>query len=149
MDRITPQRRSWNMGRIKSRNTDPEIAVRSLLWRMGFRYRLHGTDLPGHPDIVLPRYGTVVLVHGCFWHRHRNCRFAYMPKSRAEFWTSKFAANVLRDRRMSERLRRDGWRVLVVWECQLRRPASVSARIGRLLRGREAVKHIVKGKAVP
>lgn len=149
MDRIAPQRRSWNMSRIKSQNTDPEIAVRSLLWRMGFRFRLHAAELPGRPDIVLPRYATVVLVHGCFWHRHRNCRLAYLPKSRVEFWTNKFNANVRRDRRISERLRRDGWHVVVVWECQLRRPASVSGRLGRLLQARKVATHAVKRIAVP
>ena len=149
MDRLTPAQRSWNMSRIAGKDTSPERAVRSILHRLGCRFRLHVRGLPGRPDIVLPRHETVVLVHGCFWHRHRNCRLAYLPKSRVEFWTNKFNANVRRDRRISERLRRDGWHVVVVWECQLRRPASVSGRLGRLLQARKVATHAVKRIAVP
>lgn len=120
MDRITEKHRSWNMSRIKSKDTKPELIVRSLLHRMGYRFRLHRKDLPGKPDIVLPKYKTVVFVHGCFWHRHPNCKYAYTPKSRQEFWKKKFRDNVKRYRAIAKELRNSGWKVLVVWECQLR-----------------------------
>jgi len=120
VDRITEKHRSWNMSRIKSKDTKPELIVRSLLHRMGYRFRLHRKDLPGKPDIVLPKYKTVVFVHGCFWHRHPNCKYAYTPKSRQEFWKKKFRDNVKRYRAIAKELRNSGWKVLVVWECQLR-----------------------------
>lgn len=128
-DTITKEQRSRNMSRIRSRDTKPELRVRSLLHRMGYRFRLHRNDLPGRPDIVLPRYGTVIFVHGCFWHRHARCRYAYTPKSRVEFWTTKFEQNVQRDRRVRRQLRRRGWKVLVVWECELRDEQLISSRL--------------------
>lgn len=118
MDRITKERRSWNMSRIKGRDTEPEMIVRSLLHRLGLRFRLHKRDLPGRPDITLKKYQTVVFVHGCFWHRHPKCFMAYTPKSNKKFWSDKFRTNVDRDRRVVSTLRRMGWRVIVVWECQ-------------------------------
>jgi DNA mismatch endonuclease (patch repair protein) len=108
------------MSRIRSRNTKPEIIVRSALHRLGYRFRLHSSALPGHPDIVLPKYRTVILVHGCFWHHHSGCRFAYSPKSRRAFWRAKFLATQERDRRTTRLLKEAGWRVLVIWECQTR-----------------------------
>jgi DNA mismatch endonuclease (patch repair protein) len=133
VDRISKQRRSWNMARIRSRNTEPERLVRSILHRAGFRFRLHRSDLPGRPDITLPRYRTVVFVHGCFWHRHSRCRFAYMPKTRTKFWRSKFEQNVQRDREQRRQLRRAGWKVIVVWECELRDPDRLRRRLLREL----------------
>ena len=118
VDRISREHRSWNMSRIRSRDTKPEKIVRSLLHRMGYRFRLHRKDLPGKPDIVLPKYQTVIFVHGCFWHRHPRCRFAYTPRSRVHFWQKKFADNIARDQRVRRQLRRLGWKVIVVWECQ-------------------------------
>lgn len=106
------------MSRIRGANTKPEIRVRSMLHQMGYRFRLHRKDLPGKPDIVLPKYETVIFVHGCFWHRHPNCQFAYTPKSRVEFWKKKFARNVERHDEVEARLTADGWRVVVVWECE-------------------------------
>jgi len=105
------------MSRIRSRDTKPEIIVRKILHRMGYRFRLHRKDLPGCPDIVLPKYRTVVFVHGCFWHRHEGCRYAYNPKSRVDFWQKKFKQNVERDKKVRHELTDMGWRVLVVWEC--------------------------------
>lgn len=119
MDRISKTHRSWNMSRIRGADTQPEMVVRSALHRMGFRFRLHVQSLPGKPDIVLPQWKAVILVNGCFWHRHRNCCFAYSPKSRISFWQGKFDATVRRDRRKTRQLRRAGWKVLVVWECSL------------------------------
>lgn len=134
MDRLTRERRSWNMSRIRGRNTRPELAVRSLLHRLGYRFRLHSRRLPGCPDIVLPKYRSVVFVHGCFWHRHPGCPFAYTPKSRTDFWAKKFAENVARDRRTIGTLRQAGWKVIVVWECELREPEALIRRFKRTLR---------------
>ena len=120
------------MGRIRGANTKPERLVRSMLHRMGLRFRLHRKDLPGKPDIVLPKHRTVIFVHGCFWHRHRGCRFAYTPKSRVEFWTRKFEQNVERDRRACRVLRRQGWRVITIWECQTQDLEKLTKRLERL-----------------
>jgi len=122
MDRLTAEHRSWNMSRIRGRDTSPEIRVRSVLHRMGYRFRLHRRDLPGRPDIVLPRYQTAIFVHGCFWHRHPDCRFAYTPKSRVAFWTEKFRRNIERHSEVEQQLRELDWRVLVIWECETRSP---------------------------
>ena len=118
MDRLSPQRRSWNMSRIRARDTKPELIVRSFLHRRGVRFRLHRAGLPGRPDIVLATSRITIFVHGCFWHRHANCRFAYTPKSNLPFWEDKFAKNVERDKRVLRALRALGWRVVVVWACQ-------------------------------
>ena len=119
MDRLTRSHRSWNMSRIRGKDTTPELLVRSALHRMGYRFRLHKKDLPGRPDIVLARYKTVVFVHGCFWHRHPGCAQAYTPKSRVSFWQNKFNHNVKRDTAVSVELQRQGWNVVVVWECEV------------------------------
>jgi len=131
MDRLSAERRSTNMARIKGKNTEPERIVRSVLHRMGYRFRLHDRTLPGTPDIVLRSRKTVVLVHGCFWHRHPRCRFAYTPKSRQQFWLTKFAANVARDRRQRRALRLSGWNVITVWECQTIDRAALGSRLQR------------------
>lgn len=106
------------MSRVRSKNTSPELRVRSQVHRLGYRFRLHVTDLPGKPDIVMPRYRTVVFVNGCFWHRHAHCRRASTPKTNTEFWLRKFKSNVVRDEKAHAKLRQNGWTVLVVWECQ-------------------------------
>jgi len=118
-DRISPEHRSWNMSQIKNRDTKPEIKVRSLLHRMGYRFRLHRKDLPGKPDIVLPKYKTVIFVHGCFWHRHKGCKYTYTPKSRTEFWKNKFDKNIARDKQVRKELKSLGWNVITVWECEI------------------------------
>ena len=120
MDILTREQRSANMARIGQRNTSPELAVRRALHRMGYRFRLHRRDLPGTPDVVLPRHKTIFLVHGCFWHRHSHCRFAYTPKSHVDFWKAKFEANVVRDQRVERELRNMGWVVRIIWECETR-----------------------------
>lgn len=136
MDRLSKKERSWNMSRIRSKDTTPERTVRSILHRLGYRFRLHSRSLPGHPDLVLPRYQTVVFVHGCFWHRHPKCQFAYTPKSRTEFWTAKFLGNIQRDRKVRRELRAMGWHVIIVWECELRNLQSVAERLDVELRSR-------------
>lgn len=118
MDRLSVNRRSWLMSRVRGENTTPELTVRKYLHALGFRYRLHDRNLPGKPDIVLPKYRTVVFVHGCFWHRHRGCRYASMPKSNVKFWKGKFELNVARDKRNAAALRKAGWRCLTIWGCE-------------------------------
>lgn len=100
---------------------------------MGFRFRLHRKDLPGNPDIVLPKYDTVIFVHGCFWHRHPRCKFAYIPKSRVEFWDKKFESNVGRDKQVRRQLKKLGWNVIVIWECEAKDVADLSERLSREL----------------
>ena len=114
------EQRSRNMSDIKSKNTKPEIAVRKLLHSMGYRFRLHRKDLPGSPDIVLPKYKTVIFVHGCFWHRHENCKYASTPKTRQEFWEAKFRENINRDKLNQENLSSKGWKIIIVWECEIK-----------------------------
>jgi DNA mismatch endonuclease (patch repair protein) len=117
MDVYTKKRRSEIMGRITSQNTRPEVRVRSALHRMGYRFRLHRKDLPGKPDVVLPKWRTVVLVHGCFWHGH-NCCEGHVPKSNASYWAPKLERNRRRDSENAEKLRQLGWKRIVIWECQ-------------------------------
>ena len=124
------------MARIGPRDTAPELAVRSALHRMGYRFRLHRPDLPGKPDIVLPRHRTIFLIHGCFWHRHPGCRFACSPKSRTEFWEDKFRRNVARDQRVEHELRERGWTVQVIWECETRDNAVLERLLLAVLRKR-------------
>lgn len=128
-DIVNAARRSEIMSRIKGRNTKPELIVRRIAHGLGFRFRLHRRDLPGSPDMVFPRYRTVVFVHGCFWHRHDGCRYAYRPKSRIQFWTKKFEENVARDARNEKALRDLGWRVLVIWECEAKDQAFVRTQL--------------------
>lgn len=119
-DTLTPEARSKNMARIRSRDTGPEMVVRRAAHSLGLRFRLHRKDLPGTPDLAFPGRRVAVLVHGCFWHRHAGCRMAYSPKSRTEFWEAKFAGNVERDARKIAELATAGWRPVIIWECETR-----------------------------
>lgn len=119
-DHLTPEQRSWNMAQIKGKNTKPELIVRSMLHRMGYRFRLHRKNLPGKPDIVLPKYKTIIFVHGCFWHRHEGCKGCTTPKSNTEFWQEKFDRNVANDHKHQREIEVLGWKVIVVWECELK-----------------------------
>jgi len=132
VDSLDPSRRSWNMGRIKGKNTRPEIAVRSLLHSMGFRFRLHRRDLPGTPDIVLPKYRTAIFINGCFWHRHPGCKYAYTPKSRTEFWEKKFKGTTQRDASNRKLLMDLGWKVETIWECELRNIEQLREKIEKI-----------------
>lgn len=134
MDRISHDHRSWNMSRIRSRDTHPERAIRSMLHRQGLRFRVNVTSLPGSPDIVLPRYRCVIFVHGCFWHRHQGCKNATTPKTRRAFWRDKFTANVARDIAMRRKLHQLGWRVRVIWECEVPPLATSQAKINAVVR---------------
>lgn len=133
MDTFSPEARSEIMRRVRSANTTPELLVRRLLHRAGYRFTLANKHLPGNPDIVLPRYRTVVFVHGCFWHRHRGCREATMPASNVAYWSAKLERNRVRDRQNGRRLRQLGWRVVIVWECQTRRPERLLTVLKRTL----------------
>lgn len=118
-DRISEERRSWNMSRIRGKDTKPEIALRSLMHRAGFRYRLHDKNLPGKPDIVLPKHKTAIFVNGCYWHRHKDCAKATTPKTNTAFWAKKFEDTIARDARKRSELVENGWRVITIWECEL------------------------------
>lgn len=133
MDTLTPQQRSERMSRVRAKDTKPEMVVRRLVHAMGYRYRLHVAELPGRPDLVFPGRKAVIFVHGCFWHRHTGCKLARLPKSRLDFWLPKLEANRQRDTVVLRSLRRSGWRVLVVWECQTKQPEALTRRLRRFL----------------
>lgn len=133
MDVLSRDARSALMSRIRSTDTQPELIVRRLLHRLGYRFRIHDRRLPGTPDIVLPKYRAVVFVHGCFWHRHAGCQLAYTPKSRRSFWKNKFLQNVRRDQRNRRRLRSLGWRAFVVWQCETGDTDLLATRISQAL----------------
>lgn len=118
-DIFSPEKRSEIMSLVRHESSKPEVRVRKLLHRAGYRFRLHNKKLPGTPDIVLPKYKTVVFVHGCFWHHHEGCKRAALPKKNREFWAAKFERNMQRDKRVRHELKELGWRVIVVWECEL------------------------------
>lgn len=128
MDTLTPEQRSAQMAKVRSKGTKPEMRVRRLVHGMGYRYRLHRIDLPGKPDMVFGPRRKVIFVHGCFWHGH-DCSLGRIPKSRVDYWTAKIAANCARDERQLEALGAEGWRVLVIWECQLKDIESVGSSI--------------------
>jgi DNA mismatch endonuclease, patch repair protein len=136
MDKLTKERRSWNMSRVRSEDTKPECIVRSLLHRRGFRFRLHAKRLPGRPDLVLPKYRTVIFVHGCFWHYHKGCPRSKIPETNTVFWRQKLNENVERDRRNMKALEAAGWQVLVVWQCELDNLDSLAVRLTSQLTNR-------------
>ncbi|MFC1608498.1 very short patch repair endonuclease [Candidatus Latescibacterota bacterium] len=119
-DHLSKKMRSWNMSRIQSKNSKPEVAVRSLLHRRGYRFRICTPNLPGKPDIVLKKYKTVIFVHGCFWHRHQGCKKCTTPSSNVEYWLKKFQRNVARDTKVKTELEGLGWNIIVVWECEVK-----------------------------
>jgi DNA mismatch endonuclease (patch repair protein) len=117
------------MAQVKSENTSPELAIRKLLHRLGYRFRLHRKDLPGKPDIVLPKYRTVIFVHGCFWHGHPGCKRAARPASNTDFWNKKLDRNIERDRKAREELEKTGWRVMTIWECEIKNAGKVEEKL--------------------
>lgn len=133
VDSLSPAERSKIMARVQSKNMRPELLVRKLVFALRYRYRLHAKDLPGHPDLVFRRRRKVIFVHGCFWHRHAGCALARMPKSRLDFWEPKLEGNRQRDEKNNEALTREGWKVLTIWECELKDMARVEQRIRRFL----------------
>ena len=134
MDIKSPEERSKNMAAIRSKNTKPEVYFRKLLFAQGYRYSLNSSKVPGHPDIYLRKYNTAIFVHGCFWHRHSDCQYAYMPKSRVEFWQKKFEANVKRDYIVRMELQDKGIKCLIVWECTVKRMKRNSADCEKYLK---------------
>ncbi len=124
-DILTKEKRSWNMSRIKGKDTKPEITLRSLMHRARLRFRIHDQRLPGKPDIVLPRYKTAIFVNGCFWHRHEECKYACTPKLRVGFWEAKFSRTVQRDKDKSEALKQKRWHVFIAWECEIKKPPAL------------------------
>lgn len=144
VDVYTKAKRSELMSRIRSRDTRPERLVRSTLHRLGYRFRLHRADLPGKPDIVLPRYSAVIFVHGCFWHRHAGCSYAVLPSSNRVFWSKKLNGNRRRDRLSVQKLRGDGWRVAVLWECATRNAERHAHALKRLAEWVRSSKHLIE-----
>lgn len=140
MERIRQRMRS-----VRATNSKPELVVRRLLHRIGFRFSLHRKSLPGTPDIVLRKHLTVIFVHGCFWHRHLGCKYATTPKTRQDFWLPKFEANVKRDAKKEAQLRELGWRVLIVWECETRKPAELEERLRRDFPGVDSTRTLQHG----
>ncbi|MGY2138725.1 very short patch repair endonuclease [Pseudomonas reactans] len=132
-DIVTHEQRSQNMSRIKGKNTKPEMIVRSACHDLGFRYRLHRKDLPGTPDLVFPKHRLCLFVHGCFWHSHPGCKYAYTPKSRLDFWLPKLAKNVERDMKTKRALEVSGWRVSIIWECRTKNRDTLRAEIRKLI----------------
>jgi DNA mismatch endonuclease, patch repair protein len=133
MDSLTPAERSERMSRIRSKGTKPEMAVRRLLHALGYRYRLHAADVPGTPDLVFTKRRKVILIHGCFWHRHGGCKHARLPKSRLDFWVRKLEENQRRDVENLRRLTGAGWSTLVLWECEVKRLSEHVERITAFL----------------
>ena len=112
--------RSYNMSRIRAKDTKPEMMVRKFLHAHGFRYRLHVKDLPGKPDIVLPKYKTVIFIHGCFWHGHKDCKYFVVPKTRTEWWLTKINSNIVNDTKALKALQKEEWKMIILWECELK-----------------------------
>jgi DNA mismatch endonuclease (patch repair protein) len=133
VDHVDQAKRSLIMAAVHSKNTKPELVVRKLVFGMGYRYRLHSAKLPGKPDLVFPGRHKVIFVHGCFWHRHKGCRYATSPKTRVDFWEAKFGANVARDKRTNRELKELGWSVLTVWQCQLKEPEKLARKLDDFL----------------
>jgi DNA mismatch endonuclease (patch repair protein) len=133
VDTVSRERRSEIMARVRGKDTRPELLVRRLIFAMGYRYRLHAKELPGRPDIVFRKRGKAILVHGCFWHRHARCALARLPKSRAEFWLPKLEGNRERDARNKRALARMGWKVMTIWECEIKGTKVLRERIRRFL----------------
>ena len=137
VDSLSPKERSEIMARVRSKDTRPEMRIRKLAFALGYRYRLHDRKLPGCPDLVFGPRRKVIFVHGCFWHRHQGCKQCYTPKSNVDFWLAKFTGNIVRDQKNMEVLRKAGWRVVVVWECELGAPEKLQKRLWKLLESSE------------
>lgn len=134
MDRHTPEQRRRNMSAVKGKDTKPEILVRKWLHAAGYRFRLHVKDLPGKPDIVLPKYKTVIFVNGCFWHQHAGCKHASIPTSNIDFWVKKLTSNIERDKKNYQELKKAGWTVTVIWECEVKSVLNTPEGIAKILK---------------
>ncbi|MHB2264791.1 very short patch repair endonuclease [Aliihoeflea sp. PC F10.4] len=147
-DHLTPLQRSANMAAVRQRDTTPELVVRRAAHALGYRFRLHRADLPGRPDLCFPKLRLIVFVHGCFWHRHEGCSRSGVPKSNTDAWTEKFRRNVARDAAASARLRSDGWKVEIIWECETKRPAVLAGRLSSILSGSASARYM-QGETLP
>jgi DNA mismatch endonuclease (patch repair protein) len=127
------EQRSYNMSRIKGKDTKPEMLVRKFLHAQGFRYKLHDKKLPGKPDIVLPKYKTVIFIHGCFWHGHADCKYYVVPKTRTDWWLNKINGNIANDKKAVSALKKDGWKIITLWECDLK-PVKIFKTLNSLLK---------------
>ena len=134
MDNHSPEQRHLNMSRVKRKNTKPEIVVRKYLFQKGFRFRIDYQKLPGHPDIVLPKYRTCIFVNGCFWHGHENCKYFYIPETNKDFWIGKINGNISRDHSVYQQLKELGWKVVVIWECQIRTHEMAKVELDQICR---------------
>ncbi|MCK5708099.1 MAG: DNA mismatch endonuclease Vsr [Candidatus Aureabacteria bacterium] len=132
MDHLSKNKRSWNMSRIRSTNTKPEMIVRKVAHSLGFRYSLHRKDLPGKPDLVLKKHKTVIFVHGCFWHQHKNCKRANVPKSNFEYWEAKLNRNIERDKKNKRELKKLGWKIIIIWECETKNTEKLIKKISKI-----------------
>jgi DNA mismatch endonuclease (patch repair protein) len=133
-DHLTKAKRSWNMSHIRSKNTKPEIIVRSLLHRMGYRFRIHQKNLPGKPDIVLAKYKTIIFIHGCFWHRHKGCKRCTTPSTNQKYWLPKLGRNIVKDKLNKKLLKKNGWLPIIVWECEIKKLDRLAGKINKLLK---------------
>ncbi len=134
VDHLTKNARSWNMSRIRSKDTKPEKIVRSMLHRIGYRFRLHRKDLPGKPDIVLPKYKTVIFIHGCFWHRHKGCKRCTTPSTNQKYWIPKLEHNVVKDKTNQKVIKKSGWKPIIIWECETKDLVKLSKKINKALK---------------
>ena len=133
-DNLTKEQRSFNMSRVRGKDTKPEKLVRSLVHSLGFRFRKHVKELPGKPDIVLPKYKSVIQIHGCFWHQHKNCEKSHLPKSNVDYWKDKLSKNIKRDKTNYKKLSDCGWSILIIWECEVKKNDNLTERIINFLR---------------
>ena len=134
MDIYDKSKRSEIMSKISGKDTKPEIIVRKYLFSKGFRYRINDKRYPGKPDIVLPKYNTVIFVHGCFWHGHKNCKASNLPETRKEFWEKKIGDNIKRDRKNNRKLKNDGWKVITIWQCEINNQSKIESGLEKLIR---------------
>lgn len=143
-DRLSLEKRSWNMSRIGSKNTGPEKATRLLLRKHGYKFILHQANLPGKPDIVMPRHKLAIFVNGCFWHSHKGCKDAGIPKSNIAFWKKKLSSNVIRDKKNGLAIRQLGWRVFVIWECEVSKPKRLINRLRKFLKSKQHIYRVLE-----
>lgn len=148
---MTPEQRFKCMSHNRAKNTGPELSLRHSLWRRGFRYRVNDKCLPGRPDIVLPKYRTVIFVHGCFWHGHKDCKYYTVPKTNIEFWRAKIARNQERDQEVWRKLEAKGWSVIIVWECELKKAKleeTIERVVGAIVRNGEAYRAVQEERKI-
>ena len=133
MDHLTRERRSWNMSRIHSKGTNPEVIVRKVLTRLGWHYRLHARKLPGKPDVIISKAGTIIFINGCFWHQHKGCKRQTIPKANKKYWLPKLKRNIQKQKEDVRKLRKDGWKVNIIWECETKDETRLTKKLKKIL----------------